>query len=70
MRAKRDLRWGVKEILERRENGEEPLWNELKIAMSHVVHKVDITYITSKAYDRRCPGEYSCQQWYSKECEI
>ena len=41
-----DLRRCVHEILEEGEDGEDSLWNELEIAVTHIVHEVNISYIT------------------------
>lgn len=44
-----DLRWGIHQIFEGREDGEEPFRYELKVAVSHVVHKIDVSNVAKKA---------------------
>ena len=44
----RDLRWRVGEILEEGKDGEEFLWEELEVAMTQIVHEINIHYVTIK----------------------
>ena len=43
----RDLRWCIHQIFERRESREHPLGNDLKVAMAHIVHKINISDIST-----------------------
>lgn len=49
--GKDHLRGSVHEVLKRREKREDPVWNELEVAMSHVVHEVDVSNINSIGCD-------------------
>lgn len=42
----RDLRRGVREVLERRKVGEKAAGHEFEIAVTHVVHKIYVSDVT------------------------
>lgn len=42
----RDLRRGVREVLERRKVGEQAAGHEFEIAVTHVVHKIYVSDVT------------------------
>jgi hypothetical protein len=66
----RNLRWCIREILQLGKVGEEFLRKELKIAMAHAVHKINIKDITKKCSQRRFSYDQCCQQWDKKKRKI
>ena len=48
----RDLRGGVHEVLQWRKDGKEPFWNELVIAVTHIIHKINICEVDSNGCNR------------------
>lgn len=46
------LRWSIYEILERRKSLEHPLWHQLKIAVAHVIHEINVSNVQDTSQDR------------------
>jgi hypothetical protein len=65
-----NLRWCVGEVLQLGKEGEEFLRKELKIAMAHVVHKIDVKDITKKGSHGRFSYDQCCQEWDKKKRKI
>jgi hypothetical protein len=65
-----NLRWCVGEVLQLGKVGEEFLRKELKIAMAHVVHKIDVKDITKKGSHGRFSYDQCCQEWDKKKRKI
>uniref|UniRef100_A0A7C9AYG8 Uncharacterized protein n=1 Tax=Opuntia streptacantha TaxID=393608 RepID=A0A7C9AYG8_OPUST len=63
-------RGSVHEIFEWREDGKHPSRNNLKVAVTHVVHEVDVSEIGRCCSNRVYPYQRSCQQWYGKENKV
>ena len=61
MKAEVNLRGSVHEILEGRTDGKHPVRDNLEIAMTHVVHKVDVGDIDGYGSDRAHSRKYSCE---------
>lgn len=64
------LRGCVHKVFERREEKEQLLWNELKVAVSHIVHEINVSNISKGACYRTSFGEHHGHQWYCKEHHI
>ena len=56
-----DLRGSVHEILDRRKDSKHPVRDHLVIAMTHVVHQVDVGDIDGKGSYRAHSSECSCE---------
>lgn len=61
-----NLRGGIHDVLERWKDGEKPFWYELKVAVSHVVHEINVCYITKERHHGGCSTQHCCQNWYCK----
>jgi hypothetical protein len=59
----RYLRGCVHEILERREPFEEPARHQFEVAVTHVVHEVNVDHIYLECNDGSSPGQGACDQW-------
>lgn len=51
------LRRGVHEVLEKGEDAKEPLWNNLKVAMTHIIHKINVSHVSKYGDQRHCVSE-------------
>ena len=54
------LRWGVHEILQRREGFEDPLWYQFKIAVPHIIHEVNVRNVQDNAQNRTTAHKNGC----------
>jgi len=59
----RYLRGCVHEILERREPFEEPIGYQFKVAVTHVVHEVDVDHIDLKCKNGSSSIQGAHNQW-------
>lgn len=62
-----NLRGSIHEILERREDLEEPVRDKLKVTMPHVVHKVNECHIEKNSKNGACLGKDGGQQRNKEE---
>lgn len=60
-----DVRGRVHHVLERREDREQLGRNNLKIAVSQVVHEIEIGNVTKQRNDRACFCQYPGRNWYT-----
>ena len=57
------LRWSVHEVLERREGAKQPLRDQLKVAVAHIVHEVNICDVAKNCQKRGGSIEDGGQDW-------
>lgn len=67
---KEHLRGSIHEILKRRKKREDPVGNELEIAVSQVVHEVDTSNINKIGCEGSRSDQQSSDHWYCEEHEI
>lgn len=68
--GKTDSRGRIYQVLERGKHREHPLRNELKVAMPHVVHEINISDVCTKCSYRSSSSEKSCDRRYNKNSVI
>ena len=66
----RVIRWSVHEILERWEHLEATLRNKLKVAVSHIIHEVDVKHIADDCYERALSHQYGSEYRNGKQKKI
>lgn len=55
---KNDLRGRIHKVFERGKDGENPLGNELKVAVPHVIHEINIGNVAKERSQRSSPREH------------
>ena len=63
----KDLRRSVAEVLKRREKGEERSRNELKVAVTQVVHEIYVSYVECNGGSRDRAAQQSRYQRYPQD---
>lgn len=60
----RDLRGSVHDVFERGEDVEEPLGDYLEVAVTQIVHEINISKVNNDCGDRAVFGNnHRCQEW-------
>ena len=54
------LRWGIHEIFEDGKDVKQALWDDLEVAVTHVVHEINVSDISSHGYHRCSSSENHC----------
>lgn len=65
-----DLRGRTHEVFERGEDFEQPVGNQLKVAVTKVVHEVKVSFISSHGNNGVGSGDQHRRQWDCKQRKI